>query len=250
MTTRWILLRGLAREAAHWGPLAQRLEQALGRGHVVQALDLPGSGARRHEACPGDVAAIAQACRPQVAGDSPVVLVAMSLGAMVALEWSRAAPQAVAGCVLINTSAGGTSPFWARLRPANYLRIARLLAWPADPLSREREILAMTSADPSRHAQAAERWAEIARQRPMARTNAARQLLAAARYRAPPRPPAVPLLLLASRGDRLVSPQCSARLAQAWQRPIAWHPWAGHDLPLDDPDWVVGSLVGWRARLG
>ena len=213
----------------------------------MHALDLPGSGVRHREPCPASVPAIAQACRAHAPPGDPVVLVAMSLGAMVALEWCRAWPRSVAGCVLINTSAGGHSPFWDRLRPGNYLRVLRLLALPGAPLARERAILAMTSSAPARHAWAPPAWAAIARQRPMERADAARQLLAAARYRAPPVPPEARMLLLASCGDRLVSPDCSARLARAWDRPIAWHPSAGHDLPLDDPEWVVETLVRWHA---
>ncbi|MGZ5183361.1 MAG: alpha/beta fold hydrolase, partial [Ramlibacter sp.] len=77
--------------------------------------------------------------------------------------------------------------------------------------------------------------------------NALRQLWAAARYRAPDRPPAVPLLLLASAGDRLVHPSCSARLADRWEVPLRLHPWAGHDLPLDDPAWVLDHVLSWSA---
>ena len=36
--------------------------------------------------------------------DGPVVPVAMSLGAMVAIQWAATAPRELAGCVLINTS--------------------------------------------------------------------------------------------------------------------------------------------------
>ncbi len=44
MQTTWILLRGLVREQAHWEGFAERLASALGDGHRVLALDLPGNG--------------------------------------------------------------------------------------------------------------------------------------------------------------------------------------------------------------
>ena len=75
-----------------------------------------------------------------------------------------------------------------------------------------------------------------------------RQLAAAARYAPPAKPPATPLLLLASAGDSLVSPHCSERLAEQWKLALRLHPNAGHDLPLDDPDWVVEQIVGWSRR--
>jgi len=248
--TRWILLRGLTREAAHWGDFPQRLSGRLGAGHTVDALDLPGSGALHRQRSPANVAAIAQDCAARAGTGGPVVLVAMSLGAMVALEWARMAPRAVVGCVLVNTSAGGHSPPWDRLHPASYARIARMVSGSMPSLERERLILQMTTSQPDRHATLAAEWVGIAERRPVSRGNAVRQLWAAARWRAPEAAPRVPVLLLASRGDKLVSPRCSVRLSAAWSVPVQWHPWAGHDLPLDDPSWVVEATDRWRRSLG
>ena len=39
----WILLRGLTREASHWGAFAGDFQTALPQAQVV-ALDLPGNG--------------------------------------------------------------------------------------------------------------------------------------------------------------------------------------------------------------
>ena len=75
--------------------------------------------------------------------------------------------------------------------------------------------------------------------------NALRQLLAAARYSAPEAPPPVPVLLLASARDQLVSPNCSRTLARRWGVPLAMHPSAGHDLPLDDGPWVAAEIRRW-----
>ena len=54
-----------------------------------------------------------------------------------------------------------------------------------------------------------------------------------------------PTLVLSSAGDRLVNPLCSTRLAAAWQTAHAQHPWAGHDLPHDDGEWVCRQLGSW-----
>jgi pimeloyl-ACP methyl ester carboxylesterase len=90
---------------------------------------------------------------------------------------------------------------------------------------------------------------EHARLAPASRGNVLRQLLAAARYRAPPMAPPVPLLLLASERDRLVAVACSRALAEAWQVPFAVHPCAGHDLALDDPAWLIEQVLAWRNAL-
>jgi len=49
--------------------------------------------------------------------------------------------------------------------------------------------------------------------------------------------------------DRLVDARCSERLAQAWQVELHTHPDAGHDLPLDDGEWVARQVAQWTAGL-
>lgn len=246
--TTWVLLRGLTRETAHWNGFDRKLAAALGTSQPVLTLDLPGNGTQYQARSPSRVADMAAACRAKLARRGhagPCVLVAMSLGAMVALEWARAAPQDVAGCVLINTSLRGLSPFWQRLQPHNYAMLARLMVPGGTPLQREQAVLAMTSNQAAHQGDTAAAWAAVAHQRPVSPGNALRQLLAAARYRAPAQPPAVPALLLASAGDRLVSAQCSQRIAAAWGWPLHIHPDAGHDLPLDAPVWVQQQICDW-----
>jgi pimeloyl-ACP methyl ester carboxylesterase len=246
--TRWVLLRGLARESAHWGRFPEQLHAALGPGHAVRTLDLPGNGVRHAERSPHTVAGLVAACRASLlrdGGSGPVRLVALSLGGMVALEWARTAPAEVSGCVLLNTSLRGHSPAWQRLRAASALRLACALRPGMDVLAREQLVLDLTTCDPASHAGLARQWATIARERPVRAGNVLRQLLAAARYTAPAQPPAAPVLVMCSAADRLVSPACSRALARRWQLPLLEHPWAGHDLPLDDPAWVTQRLVAW-----
>jgi pimeloyl-ACP methyl ester carboxylesterase len=247
--TTWVLLRGLTREAGHWAGFGHRLASRLDPIEQVIAVDLPGNGALHAHASPASIPAMAAACHHELkrrGARPPYMFVAMSLGAMVSVHCAYAFAHELAGCVLINTSLRGHGTFLERLRPASYARLCRLLLPGLSPLEREREVLAMTSTDPQRHGDVAVRWAGMATQRPVSRLNALRQLIAAARYAPPASAPAVPLLLLASAGDRLVSPRCSERLASQWGLPLRLHPGAGHDLPLDDPEWVVQQIVGWR----
>jgi pimeloyl-ACP methyl ester carboxylesterase len=250
--TRWILLRGLTREAGHWEEFSRAL--AARSGWPVLPLDLAGNGTEWRRRSPLDMRAMADDLRRRAGegrGEGPdrVVLVALSLGAMAAIEWCRADAVRVAGCALVNTSLAGASPFWQRLRPASYPAVARLLLPGLSLLAREERVLAMTSARPHAHPGVAQAWARIAVDRPVAPANALRQLWAASRYRAPATPPHVPVLLLASRGDTLVSPRCSQALARRWKLPLDLHPWAGHDLPLDDPDWLLDRLIAWSRTL-
>jgi hypothetical protein len=41
---------------------------------------------------------------------------------------------------------------------------------------------------------------------------------------------------------------CSAKLAAAWGALHCEHPWAGHDLPHDDPAWTSEQVRAWLAQ--
>jgi pimeloyl-ACP methyl ester carboxylesterase len=247
--TTWLLLRGLTRESRHWGDFPEIFKAVCPDAEVL-CLDLPGNGVLYRQDSPADVLAMAEHCRAQlrqrgIAG--PVHLLAMSLGAMVAVAWAARHPGEIAGAVLINTSLRPFSPFYQRLRPRSYGRLLRFL-WPGDSAAvAESCILRLTSNQASAPATVAA-WAAYRRQQPVALANALRQLLAAIRYRAPASAPAIPLLLLTSRGDQLVDPDCSRRLARLWQTAFAEHPSAGHDIPLDDGPWVAEQIRSWLPK--
>lgn len=251
MPTTWILLRGLVREQAHWNGFADHLADALGPEHLVMCIDLPGNGVRYREHSPTRIAAMVDAAREDLARrgvDGPVKLVALSLGGMVAVEWLRRYPDQVAGAALVNSSAAPVSPFWHRLKPANYFPIVRYGLLGRDRLKRERMILEITTnrlsdADKDRIAR---QFQQIDEARPVATANTMRQLSAAARFRAPARLPAGrPVLVVSAAGDRLVDPRCSTALAERWSAQRAVHPDGGHDLSLDDPRWLARTLADW-----
>ena len=248
----WVLLRGLGRESRHWGGLPRLLARAL-PGCAVLCPDLPGNGVRNGEPSPTRIEAMVEACRAtlKLGGHAPPYrLLALSLGGMVAASWAAAHPQEVAALVLINTSMRPFSPFYQRLRPASYARLLRAAAWSGNPPRREALILGLVSNHAHQRDAALPAWVALAQQNPVARHNAVRQLLAAARFRASSAAPAAPVLVLVSRQDRLVAASCSHALARAWGTALAIHPTAGHDLPLDDAAWVVGEVVTWLGRRG
>lgn len=246
--SNWILLRGLMREQRHWGRFPGELADTLPHTNIITP-DLPGNGQRHAMRSPTSVAQMVEFCRAELRGrgvPAPYSVLALSLGGMVAVEWASRYPQEIARCVLINTSMRPFSRFHQRLRWQNYLSILQQLAQGGIE-NQERLILRLTSraGDAGQRAGLLARWLEYQREFPVSRGNALRQLLSAARFRAPAQKPAVPLLVLSSAGDQLVDPRCSARLAHAWQAPHAVHPNAGHDLPLDDGPWVAREVAKW-----
>lgn len=240
----WVLLRGLTRERRHWGRFVADLQAARPDARVV-APDLPGNGARCGEPSPWDVEQMTEALRAglRVAGlVPPYRLCALSLGAMVALDWAQRHPQELAGAVLINTSVRSLNPLWWRLRPRAWPALMRIACLRA-ARSREAAVWALTTARPMASDALLDDWAAWRQSHPVTWANTLRQLVAAARFRALGAAPMVPMRLLAGARDALVDPRCSRRLAAAWGVPLVVHPDAGHDLPLDDPTWVVQRLV-------
>lgn len=241
----WILLRGLARETRHWGGFTEVFGNAFPEARVL-ALDLPGNGALNGLRSPANVAALAAHCRDAAArlgAAPPYHLLALSMGAMVAAAWAERHPEEIAGCVLISTSFGSFSPLPHRLRPRAWPVLLGILVTPG-ARAREQGVLELTSGRPEAHSQVLEAWAAIRRSRPVSAANGLRQLLAAARYRAPLAAPAATLVLAGAR-DRLVDPRCAMAIARRWHCPLALHPEAGHDLPLDDAAWVAREVRAW-----
>ena len=243
---RWLFLRGLTREARHWGDFPQIFRAAMPDADII-TLDLPGNGELRDKESPTDVREMVDYCRAEIRRrdmHGPSNLLAMSLGAMVAADWATRYPDEITAGVLINTSLRPFSPFHHRLRPRNYPRLLRLLLGSSEEM-REAAILQMTSNTAPGRAATIDAWSRWARQNPVTKRNALRQIMAAIRYRAPTTAPQAPMLILAGEEDRLVDCRCSKCLAQAWQADLSLHPTAGHDLPLDEPDWVAATVKHW-----
>jgi pimeloyl-ACP methyl ester carboxylesterase len=243
----WIFLRGLIRQHRHWEDFPQRFKTALPGSEVV-TLDLPGNGDLFDRRSPVSISGMVDSVRKQLHQlniQTPVNVLALSLGAMTVIEWMEQFPAEVERAVLINTSLRGMSRFSERLRPANYGAMLRDLLINRDPLEHERLILDLTTNLYPRKEQLAQRWAAYARKQPTSRLNLLRQLMAAASYSAPVARPHEHVLILQSLGDQFVDPVCTTRMAEAWRWPVISHPSAGHDLPLDDGDWIIEQVQKW-----
>jgi pimeloyl-ACP methyl ester carboxylesterase len=246
----WILLRGLTREKRHWGCFPQQLAEELEGARVIP-LELPGNGELNGLSSPSSIEVMASHCHTEAVRlgvQPPYHLLAMSMGAMVATAWAVSHPEEVAACVLINTSFRGFSPIHHRFRPLAWKVLLRFLA--TRSLERREALLFhLTSRLLTASGPVVEEWVAIRRSRPVQAWNALRQLVAAARFRAPSAP-SVPTLILSSAGDKLADPRCSREIAHRWHCAMAIHPSAGHDLPLDDGAWVAKEVHRWLTGSG
>lgn len=245
----WILLRGLTRESAHWGDFVPLLQSAFPAAKIT-APDLPGAGGNYRDASPSTVRAIADKVRADAQGSiqQPVTILALSLGAMVAWEWMLTYPDDICGVALINCSFAGLSPFYHRLRWQSYGKLAALMI-KRDMRDRESAILELLSNRRDHYQQIAEEWGNIQKERPVSLKNTFRQLMAAASYHPGEMKPSQPVLLLNSQGDQLVAPICSEKIHQKFNLELCTHPWAGHDLTVDDGAWVVSKVKDWAVKI-
>lgn len=252
----WLLLRGLMRESRHWGDFLPQFAAQFPTSQIITA-DFAGNGSLSHLRSATRVEQMLQQLRADLrqAGHMPPYdVLALSLGAMVALAWAAHYPQEIRQMVLINTSVRPYSRFYQRLRPSNYWPLLSALLR-ADTRHIEQVILRRTSQLLAEDTQKkiVDTWHQYALQHPVARKNILRQLLAALRFRAAAHAPtyasgqSLPILLLAAQRDTLVSVACSRSLARHWGLPIQIHPSAGHDLPLDDAAWVLQQIKQWIA---
>ncbi len=250
----WLLLRGMSREAAHWGAFPQQLCDEIRQRDPdarVLMMDLPGNGIRFREASSASVRKTVERLRADLAREGitqPVHLLGMSLGAMVATDWAFLHPEEVCATVLINPSMRPFMDFHRPARPLRFLTLALLSLTRLGVRSREAKVLNMTTRLlPSREAVLND-WVTVQREHPVALRNVVRQWLAALRYKAKLARPVPPVLLLCSQSDELVDWRCSRDMSRAWGAPLRLHTQAGHDLPLDDGAWVARAVGEWLSH--
>jgi pimeloyl-ACP methyl ester carboxylesterase len=124
---RWLLIRGLSRDARHWGPFPPTFAEGL--GVEVQTIDPPGFGTQVTRTSPSSIAEITNDIRDRanIQGDDWSIL-GISLGGMVTLDWVARYPNEFQRAVVINTSASA-SPSDSNALYSGCPRIGRRTNW-------------------------------------------------------------------------------------------------------------------------
>ncbi len=237
----FVLLRGLLREARHWGKFIKELQEQFPDADIF-TLDIPGNGQLHHAVSPKTIACMTDALRQQVPTRSHLKLVALSMGGMIAIDWMIRYPEEIDIAVLINTSVRPISPFYYRLRWTSYLKIIKMISHSAP--QRERDILALTSNKHHHDSRLVSDWQQWQKACPVSTHSAINQLWAAAKFSIKVKPEQ-PILIITSQTDRLVDHRCGMNLAKAWQTDHVTHKTSGHDLPLDEPVWLAKTIRKW-----
>ena len=239
----WVFVRGLSRGAGHWADFPELFARRFPDDRI-EFLDLPGNGERFREQTPIEMDRAVDALRERsgfVRDGVAVHGLAHSLGAMVACEWMRRYPGDFARLHLMNTSGRDLGRPWGRFNPRQAPILGQTL-FAADAFERERLTLSVIANNRDRIEALLPRLSAYTAAHPVDWRNLARQLMLAARMKFPSQPPG-DIRLIGARGDRLVSVENTIQLARRWGLEPALHPWAGHDLPVDDPQWLIEQLL-------
>lgn len=242
-TENWLLLRGVARGQGHWGSFLPLFQEKFPQAHM-ECLDLPGNGLRHEEKSPLKIRAYVEDLRARssfVQEKKKFKVLALSMGAMITVEWMHRHPHEIEKAFLVCTSSARHSRFYQRLQPQNLLAGLPALTAKTAP-QWEEVILSMITNDPVRRQQELPALIEFSEKHPVHPANVLRQLVAASRYRFPRKAPG-DITLIGSYGDRFVSPDCTLQLAKAWGLETRMNAEAGHDVPIDDPRWLIEQLL-------
>lgn len=242
----FILIRGLARESRHWLSFPKILQDHFPQAEI-ELLDHAGNGTEIHRPSATNVAETVEDLRRRsrlIQEKKKPILIAVSLGGMIATEWASRYPHEIEGLVLMNTSDGSTAHAFERLLPGAQLNIFKVLGQ-REPYNIELACMPIISNRKEMHPEWARAFAEIPR---TSLTNLSRQLLAAIKVRFPKVAPKIPILLLTTYGDKMVSWRCSQKISQSWNLPLEIHPSAGHDITLDAPEWVAERIQIWLGK--
>lgn len=240
---KWILLRGLARGRGHWGSFAATIQARFPQDEF-EFIDLPGNGERCEELSPHSIRDFVRDLRARsrfVQAGEKFRILAVSLGAMIAVEWMREYPHEVEQAFLVCTSSANFSPFYDRFKLPRYFSVLKIAIDPR-PQEKERLTLEMVINDSQRLQKEFPGMLEYSRRYPLRPVNILRQLWAASQYRFPNQAPGL-VTVIGSWGDRLVDPSCSVRIAESWGLQPIMHDRAGHDIPIDAPDWLLEQLL-------
>jgi pimeloyl-[acyl-carrier protein] methyl ester esterase len=239
-----LFLRGLTREIRHWNGFPERFEKKT--GIPVISMDLPGAGTHAHLTSPRKIEGYIEFLRAQITPGEKILLVGISMGGMIALKWAELYPDEVHSVYAINCSCKNLSKSKERFNLSKWKTILKILLT-SDIQMKERLTLEITTnlLSSAEFEVITQNFMRIQQKAPVSKMSAINQLLAARGFQIHG-PINVPVTIITGSGDQLVDTQCSLKLAELLKAKLEVHPYAGHDLALDDPSWLLDIFLQLR----
>ncbi|MCO4753162.1 MAG: alpha/beta hydrolase [Bacteriovoracaceae bacterium] len=239
-----LLIRGLARERRHWAHFIEEASKAFPKANIISC-DIPGAGIHHQRISPSSfdemISFMREECISKLVPGKTLVL-ALSLGGMLAKRWSELHPDDFQYMILLNSSFKGINPLHHRLRPQAWTYFLRLF-FTFSVRKREKLILKLVSnKEQTELKEQLNLWESIQKTSPVSRVSFINQIRAALSFTPDTTRPETKRLILAAKADRLCSYKCSEKIAKKWDSPIEYHPSAGHDVPIDDSQWLIDKI--------
>jgi len=242
MSKNWIFIRGLTRGVVHWGEFAEHFKKNH-PDEKIEFLEIPGNGELNELLTPDSPLELIDYLRSNSAiikSGEEYILCGISLGGMIVLKWAELYPIKIKSVNVINTSLSQYSPIYHRMLAKNYFNVlAGLIS--SDPYQKEKLILNMTANNNESIDKYIIKFSDFSKKHTVKKINFLRQLQLAKKIKIQ-NWKNINLNVISSLRDRLVSHSCSKVIAQKLNATLIVHPTAGHDIPLDDPSWLVQVL--------
>lgn len=242
------LIRGLSRESGHWGNFIEVLKDKFPNSEI-HLLDLDGTGKHYLSKSPSSIPKLVDSLKKKYKlNDKNInLLVASSLGGMVAIEWVMRFANDFDGLVTMNSSFRGICKSFERVKPKTIFHLFKIIR-SSKLRSREKLILELNSNYPENN-KILDEWVKIQQLRPVKKINILRQTFAGFRFFPKKEKISIPYLHLGSKQDKLVCSSCIEKVHFAFGGELIWHEFAGHCLPLDEPDWTANQIKNWFKKL-
>ncbi|MBT3647716.1 MAG: alpha/beta hydrolase [Flavobacteriales bacterium] len=243
------LLRGLTRESGHWGQQFFQYVKEEFLNAKITTLDLPGAGVHFQEKAGLTVSKLMEFMKVHSQEEIEAtrgqnIIMATSLGGMVATEWISKYPEDFQALIMIRASFKGICSFSERVNPKIRMELLSV-PFTLKMVKKEERLLRINSNDTTGFGDNLKEWKEIQVLRPMSTANLIRQTIAGLRYAPPTHFPEIPTLVVGSFSDRLVQPGCIVKVRDHFGGDIVWNDVSGHGIPIDQPEWLVDNVKNW-----
>lgn len=243
------LLRGIGREAGHWGDAYPRFLKSHFPTADVIFMDLPGAGKYHQQPALPTVEKMADFLRteyfPQIDSlPGKKVIIATSLAGNVALEWITQYPCDFDGAILLSTSLKGVCKSKHRVKPAAKKEFVSIFLT-NDVAEREKAFLSINSNLNIGNDSLLTAWQGIQKERPVRQGALLKQTVAGMIYQPKKSQRVIPILLIGSKADKIVDEKCLHQVADAIKSDLILHETAGHGIPVDVPHWLADTTSYW-----